>query len=61
MKLITRLQLASRCVSELHSLRRETFNALVRSRRGSAARRTCLASLENIERELATRYYSPAL
>ena len=60
MKLITRFQLASRSVSELHLLRRETFNALVRSGRGSAARRTCLASLENIERELAARHDSPS-
>jgi hypothetical protein len=60
MKLITRFQLASRNLNELYALRRTTFNALVRTGRGTTARRTGLATLENIERELAARHYSPA-
>lgn len=55
MKLITRSELASLSIGELSGLYRETFNALVRSERGSHERRNALASLENIEREMRAR------
>lgn len=55
MKLITRFELASRNETELRILYREVFNALVRSRRDTAERRTCLASLENIVAEINIR------
>ena len=59
MKLITRFELASKSTSELHALYRETFNALVRSGPGTAERRNALASLENIEAEIACRMFTP--
>ena len=55
MKLITRFELAACSESDLHGLHRAVTDALVRSPRESAERRNCLASLENIERELASR------
>ena len=61
MKLVTRFELASRNMSELCALRRETFNALARTARGTAERRTGLATLENIEREIAERLSPPGL
>ncbi len=53
MKLITQFELASKSKTELHSLYRETFNELVKSDKNSPERRNALASLENIQRELA--------
>ncbi len=55
MKLITRFELASRSTNELHSLYRETFNALSRCKPHSAEQRTCLASLANLEDEINSR------
>ncbi len=55
MNLITRFELAPRSDSELRALHREMLNALVRSPRHGAARRNALASLENIEAEIASR------
>ena len=59
MKLITQFELASKSTRELHVLYREVFNALVRSERETAKRRNCLASLENIQNELASRTLCP--
>lgn len=59
MKLITRFELASRGDHELHALYRETFNALAQSGTASTDRRNCLASLENITAEIATRILRP--
>lgn len=59
MKLITRFELASRRPSELRALYRKLAAALPGTVRGSAARRNCLASLENIEREIASRSPRP--
>ncbi len=59
MKLTTRFELASRSDDELCALHRDVFNALVRSARGSATRRNALASLENIEAEIASRAPRP--
>lgn len=61
MKLITRFELASKSTLELHALYREVFNALVRSGRETAERRNCLASLENIQREINERMHCPLM
>ncbi len=55
MKLITRHELASKSISELRVLYRKVFNALVQSVPESAERRNALASLENLDREIASR------
>lgn len=55
MKLITRFQAASRSTPELHALYREAFNAFAFAPRGSIERSNALASLHNIEAELAVR------
>lgn len=59
MKLITRFELATRSKGELHALYRETFNALVQSALGTAQRRNCLGSLENIAAEITSRTLRP--
>lgn len=59
MKLITRFQLASLSTGELHALYREVFNALVQTDPGTAARRNCLASLDNLEAEIIARKTGP--
>jgi hypothetical protein len=58
-KLVTRFELASRSTGELHVTYRAVFNALVKARPGSAERRTCLASLENIQAEIRSRVPAP--
>lgn len=55
MKLITSFEAATCTTSELRGLYQKTFNALILSKYDSAQRRIALASLENIERELAAR------
>lgn len=55
MKLITRFDAAKRSTAELHGLYRDAFNALAAAPRGSEDRRNALASLQNIETELASR------
>jgi hypothetical protein len=55
MKLITRFELAARGMGELHTLRREAYGALARSAPGTPERRASLATLENIDAELAFR------
>lgn len=59
MKLITRFELAARSTSELRGLLRQTFNALANSAPQSADRRAALATLENIQTELAARPDGP--
>lgn len=54
MSLVTRFELAKLSESELRGLYAETFNALVRSAPETPERRNALASLENIEAELAS-------
>jgi hypothetical protein len=56
MKLITRFELATRSTAELRALIRDLFNQLARSAPESAERRNALASLENVQAELAVRY-----
>lgn len=55
MKLITQFEAAKRTTAELHSLHREAFNVFAAAPRGSEDRRNAMASLTNIERELASR------
>jgi hypothetical protein len=59
MKLITRFELAARSTSELRGLLRQTFDALAGSAPQSADRSNALASLENIQAELASRPDGP--
>ena len=59
MRLITRFELARMPTQELYILHRTTFDALICSGFGTAARRNALASLENIECELASRVPEP--
>jgi hypothetical protein len=56
MKLYTRFELAARTTRELHVLIRILFNELARSAPESAERRNALASLENVQAELACRF-----
>ena len=55
MKLVTRFELASRSINDLHGLYRDIFNALVQSDPDTPERRNALASLENIAAEIAVR------
>ena len=55
MKLITRFDAASRSTPELLALHTETLRAFTSAARGSQERRDALASLHNIECELAVR------
>ena len=59
MKLITRFELAAKSENELHGLLREAFNELAKSGFGSYERRNALASIENIQNELALRAIFP--
>ena len=59
MKLITRFELASRNKNELKGLYRKIFNELVQSKPDSNERRSCLASLENIQAEINARSPHP--
>jgi len=55
MKLITKFEQAAKSKSELYALLREVFNELAISEPDSHERRNALASLENIEKEIASR------
>lgn len=59
MKLVTRFELAAKSENELHGLLRDAFNELARSEFGSHERRNSLASIENIQNELASRAPCP--
>lgn len=59
MRLITRFELAAKNENELHALLRNAFNELARSDPDSHQRRNALASIENIQRELASRAMCP--
>ncbi|MES9970976.1 MAG: hypothetical protein ABW092_13160 [Candidatus Thiodiazotropha sp.] len=56
MKLVTRFELAAKSKNELHAYLREAFNELARSEPETHQRRNALASIENIQTELASRY-----
>lgn len=59
MKLVTRFELAAKNESELYAYLREAFNELARSEADSHQRRNALASIENIQNELATWVLCP--
>ncbi len=59
MKLITRYELAAKNEIELYALLREAFNSLAKSDAGDHQRRNALASIENVQREIASRAPSP--
>ena len=55
MTLVSRFEAASRSTAELHGLLAEAFNAFASAPRSSQERRDALATMRNIEDELATR------
>lgn len=59
MKMVTRFELAAKNENELYSLLREAFNALARSEPDTYQRRNALASIENIQNEMASRAPCP--
>jgi len=56
MRLIAKFELASRNKYELQGLLREAFNALAASEANSYQRRNALASIENIQSEIHSRW-----
>ncbi|MAM70158.1 MAG: hypothetical protein CMP91_03305 [Gammaproteobacteria bacterium] len=59
MRLITRFELAAKNTNELYGLHRKVFNELAKSKPQTLERVNALASLENIENELASRAPCP--
>ena len=59
MRLITRFELAAKNTNELYGLHRKVFNELAKSEAQTLERVNALASLENIENELASRAPCP--
>lgn len=59
MKLVTRFELAAKNENELSALLREAFNALAESEPDTYQRRNALASIENIQGEIASRSLYP--
>jgi len=55
MRLVTRFELAAKKEHELHALLRTAFNEAAKSKPDSYQRRNALASIENIQNELASR------
>ena len=55
MKLVTRFEVAAENGNELHVLLKEAFNVLAGNEPDSHQRRYALASIENIQNELASR------
>lgn len=55
MKLVTRFELAKLNDDELRGLLRHAFNELAKSNADTHQRRNALASIENIQNELASR------
>ncbi len=55
MKLITRYELNSKDLYELRGLIRQCFNQLIRSKKYTLERTNALASIENIQIEIAKR------
>ncbi|MBN4078635.1 hypothetical protein JYT96_01360 [Gammaproteobacteria bacterium AH-315-C21] len=56
MKLLTRFELAAKNKTELHGLLRHSFNELTKSNPNTHQRRNALASIENIQREIGSRF-----
>ena len=57
MRLITRFELAGKTNEELHSLLRQTFNAMASG--DNNHKRNAIASMQNIQNELTSRAYQP--
>ena len=57
MRLITRFELAGKTNEELHSLLRQTFNALASG--DNNHKRNTIASMQNIQNELVSRTLRP--
>jgi hypothetical protein len=55
MKLITRFELASKSIGELHALHREALKAFAAAARGTQERRDALVSVANLESEIRSR------
>lgn len=55
MRLITKFQAATLSITNLRGLLREIFNELAKTAPDSAEHRNALASLKNIQTELASR------
>lgn len=55
MRLVTRFEAATLATAELYGLRKEAFIAFAAAPRGSQEQRNALASMKNIEAELAIR------
>ncbi|MEO1380267.1 MAG: hypothetical protein AAFU69_07930 [Pseudomonadota bacterium] len=59
MKLVSRFDAATHSTAELHGLLHDAFNEFASASRGSDQRRDALASIQNIEDELALRILQP--
>jgi len=59
MRLVTRFELVAKNESELHGYLRNAFNELAKSSPNTYQRRNALASIENIQRALASRAPCP--
>lgn len=59
MRLITSFELAAKNTNELYGLHRKVFNELAKSEPHTLERVNALASLENIENELASKALCP--
>ncbi len=59
MRLITRFELAAKNENELRGLLRNAFNALAQSEHYTMERTNALGSIENIQREIASRAPCP--
>ncbi len=55
MRLVTRFELAAKNENELHALLGNAFNEVAKFKPDSHQRRDALASIENIQNELASR------
>jgi hypothetical protein len=59
MRLVTKFELAAKSTYQLHGLHKEVFVELIKSNPRTMQRVNALASLQNIEQELALRAPSP--
>ncbi len=59
MKVITRFELETMTNADLYGLLRDSFNTLAQSNPNSHQRTNALASIENIQREIAQRDLTP--
>lgn len=55
MRLVTKFEIAAKSTYQLHGLHKEVFIELIKSNTNTLQRTNALASLQNIENELALR------